>query len=159
MLRQEIEDFLFAEAALLDEWRLDEWLALLTDDVTYIVPATDARDADPRTTLSIISDDAKRVRARAEQLLGKHAWAENPPSRTRRLITNVRITGMDGDLILVAANFAIYRHRRHEQAPRQFIGRYRHKLKQTDAGLKIYERRAILDAEELGAMGAVSFLL
>jgi len=46
VLRQEVEDFLFAEAALLDEWRLDEWLALLTDDVTYIVPATDARDAE-----------------------------------------------------------------------------------------------------------------
>jgi len=72
VLRQEVEDFLFAEAALLDEWRLDEWLGLLTDDVTYIVPATDARDADPATTLSIISDDAKRLRARAEQLLGMH---------------------------------------------------------------------------------------
>ena len=65
----------------------------------------------------------------------------------------------DGDLILVSANFAIFRHRRNEPAPRQFIGRYRHKLKRTDAGLKIFERRAILDAEELGAMGAVSFLL
>jgi p-cumate 2,3-dioxygenase subunit beta len=71
----------------------------------------------------------------------------------------VRITGMDGDLILVAANFAIFRHRRYEPAPRQFIGRYRYKLKRTDTGLKIQERRAILDAEELGSMGAVSFLL
>jgi 3-phenylpropionate/cinnamic acid dioxygenase small subunit len=75
------------------------------------------------------------------------------------MISNVRVTGTEGDLILVAANFAIYRHRRNEQAPRQFIGRYRYKLKPTDAGLKIHERRAILDAEELGAMGAVSFLL
>jgi 3-phenylpropionate/cinnamic acid dioxygenase small subunit len=66
---------------------------------------------------------------------------------------------MEGDLILVAANFAIFRHRRYEAAPRQFIGRYRYKLKRTDTGLKIQERRAILDAEELGAMGAVSFLL
>ncbi len=59
----------------------------------------------------------------------------------------------------MSVNFAIFRHRRNEQAPRQFIGRYRHKLKRTDSGLKIHERRAILDAEELGAMGAVSFLL
>jgi p-cumate 2,3-dioxygenase beta subunit len=56
------------------------------------------------------------------------------------------------------ANFAIYRHRRNEPA-REFVGRYRYKLKRTDAGLRIAERRASLDAEELGRMGAVSFLL
>jgi 3-phenylpropionate/cinnamic acid dioxygenase small subunit len=66
---------------------------------------------------------------------------------------------MEGDLIMVAANFAIFRYRRYEPVPRQFVGRYRNKLKRTDSGLKIQERRAILDAEELGAMGAVSFLL
>ena len=65
----------------------------------------------------------------------------------------------EGDLILVAANFAIYRYRRSEPVPRLFVGCYRYKLKRTDAGLKIQERRSILDAEELGAMGAVSFLL
>jgi len=70
----------------------------------------------------------------------------------------VRITGTEDDVISVAANFAIFRHRRGEP-PREFVGRYRYKLKRTDAGLKIAERRAILDAEELGAMGAVSFLL
>ncbi len=71
----------------------------------------------------------------------------------------MRIAGVEDDLILVAANFAIFRYRRHETTPRQFVGRYRYKLRRTDAGLKIHERRAILDAEELGAMGAVSFLL
>ena len=100
-----------------------------------------------------------RLRERVIRLKDPNCHAEYPPSHTRRLITNVRITGMEGDLILVAANFAIFRHRRNEPAPRQFIGRYRYKLKRTDAGLKIHERRAILDAEELGAMGAVSFLL
>ena len=64
----------------------------------------------------------------------------------------------------------LQQHRRHhaddeaaasspQNTARQFIGRYRYKLKRTDTGLKIQERRAILDAEELGAMGAVSFLL
>ena len=98
-------------------------------------------------------------RERIIRLKDPNCHAEYPPSRTRRMITNVRITGMEGDLILAAANFAIFRHRRNEPVPRQFIGRYRYKLKRTDAGLKIQERRAILDAEELGAMGAVSFLL
>ena len=106
-----------------------------------------------------MADDIVRLRERVIRLKDPNCHAEYPPSHTRRLITNVRITGMEGDLILVAANFAIFRHRRYEPAPRQFIGRYRYKLKRTDAGLKIQERRAILDAEELGAMGAVSFLL
>ena len=157
MLRQEVEDFLFAEAALLDEWRLDEWLALLTDDVTYIVPATDARDADPSTTISIISDDAKRLRARAEQLLGKHAWAENPPSRTRRLITNVRIRRADATSIEVTANFAVHRFR--GDVAEAFVGRYEYTLVRRADGLKIQIRKAILDLEALRPHGKLSIIL
>jgi p-cumate 2,3-dioxygenase beta subunit len=161
VLRHEVEDFLFAEAALLDEWRLDEWLALLTDDVTYIVPATDARDADPRTTLSIIADDAKRLRARAEQLLGKHAWAENPPSRTRRLITNVRIrravTTTTGTTVEVTANFAVYRFR--GDVAETFVGRYEYTLVRRADGLKIQIRKAILDLEALRPHGKLSIIL
>jgi p-cumate 2,3-dioxygenase beta subunit len=157
VLRQEIEDFLFAEAALLDDWRLDEWLTLLTDDVTYIVPTTDARDADPSTTLSIISDDAKRLRARAEQLLGKHAWAENPPSRTRRLITNVRIRRADATTIEATANFAVYRFR--GDVAETFVGRYEYTLVRRPDGLKIQIRKAILDLEALRPHGKLSIIL
>lgn len=157
MLRHEIEDFLFAEAALLDEWRLDEWLALLTDDVTYIVPATDARDADPRTTLSIIADDAHRLRARAEQLLGKHAWAENPPSRTRRLITNVRVRRADDAAIEATANFAVYRFR--GDVAETYVGRYEYTLVRHADGLKIRIRKAILDLEALRPHGKLSIIL
>ena len=145
--------------ALIKSVRLDEWLGLLTDSAEYYVPPNDKPDGDHRYTLFTIADDIVRLRERIIRLKDPNCHAEYPPSRTRRLITNVRITGMEDELILVAANFAIFRHRRNEQAPRQFIGRYRHKLKQTSTGLKIQERRAILDAEELGAMGAVSFLL
>ncbi|MEE8303440.1 MAG: aromatic-ring-hydroxylating dioxygenase subunit beta, partial [Candidatus Tectomicrobia bacterium] len=52
--RAQIEDFLYHEAALLDEWRLDEWMALLTDDIVYEVPSTDIPDGDPETTLFLI---------------------------------------------------------------------------------------------------------
>ena len=115
-------------------------------------------DGDHRYTLFIIADDIVRLRERVIRLKDPNCHAEYPPSHTRRLITNVRITGVEGDLVLVGANFAIFRHRRHEPV-RQFVGHYRYKLKRTDTGLKIAERRAILDAEELGPMGAVSFLL
>src|SRR3984893_10341114 len=109
--RQEVEDFLYREAALLDEWRLEEWLELLTEDAIYQIPPTDVPEGDARNTLFIIADDALRIRSRVKQLLGKSAWAENPHSRTRRMITNVRVLGADGDSVIAAANFAVYRMR------------------------------------------------
>jgi len=156
--RAEVEDLLYHEAELLDSWRLDDWMTLLTDDCSYYVPPNDKPDADHRFTLFTIADDIVRLRERVIRLKDPNCHAEYPPSHTRRLITNVRITGSDGDTISVSANFAIFRHRRNEP-PRQFVGRYRHRLRQTPDGLKIAERRAILDAEELGPMGSVSFLL
>lgn len=92
-----------------DEWRFQEWLALLTEDATYEVPSTDTPDGDSRTALFIIADNIERIRSRVHQLLGKSAWAENPPSRTRRLIGDVRSRELEGDPICVTANFAVYR--------------------------------------------------
>ena len=112
--RAEVEDFLYHEADLLDSWRLDEWLGLLTDSAEYYVPPNDKPDGDHRFTLFTVADDIVRLRERVIRLKDPNCHAEYPPSHTRRLITNVRITGMEGDLILVAANFAIFRHRRNE---------------------------------------------
>jgi len=156
--RAEVEDFLYHEADLLDRWKLDDWLKLLTDDASYYVPPNDKPDADHRYTLFTVADDIVRLRERIIRLKDPNCHAEYPPSRTRRMISNVRLDGSEDELILVSANFAIFRHRRNEPA-RQFVGRYKYKLKRTDEGLKIAERRAILDAEELGSMGSVSFLL
>jgi p-cumate 2,3-dioxygenase subunit beta len=155
--RQMIEDFLYEEAALLDEWRLDEWLTLLTEDATYEVPSTDTPDGDQRTTLSLIADDKTRIRSRVAQLLGKSAWAENPPSRTRRMIGNVRVLQADGEVIHVTANFVVYR-LRFEQMD-TYVGRYEYTLLQRDGRLKIRARKAILDLEALRPHGKVSFIL
>jgi p-cumate 2,3-dioxygenase beta subunit len=156
--RGEVEDLLFHEADLLDAWRLDDWLQLLTEDVTYYVPPTDKPDADHRDTLFIIADDAVRLRERVIRLKDPDCHAEFPPSRTRRVISNVRIAQIDGDVVSIAANFIVYRNRRSEPA-RVFVGQYRHKLKRQAGRLKIAERRAIIDAEELGVLGSVSFIL
>jgi p-cumate 2,3-dioxygenase subunit beta len=155
--RQEIEDFLYREAALLDEWRLEEWLELLTDDAIYQVPSTDAPEGDARVTLYIIADDERRIRSRVKQLLGKSAWAENPHSRTRRIISNVRIPGAEGDSILVTANFAVYRMR--YETVDTYVGRYDYKINRVGEELKIRERRAILDNEALRPQGKISFIL
>jgi len=155
--RQTIEDFLYEEAALLDEWRLDAWLDLLTEDATYEVPATDTPDGDPKTTLSLIADDITRIRSRVHQLLGKSAWAETPHSRTRRLISNVRIREVAGENIYVTANFVVYR-MRFEQID-TYVGRYEYTLVQRGGTLKIRERKAVLDLEALRPQGKVSIIL
>jgi p-cumate 2,3-dioxygenase beta subunit len=155
--RAQIEDFLYAEAALLDEWRLQEWLELLTEDVTYSVPATDVPEGDAKSTLFLIADDALRVHSRVRQLLGKSAWAENPRSRTRRLISNVRIRETDGETIRVTANFVVYRMRMDQVDT--YVGRYEYTFVHRDGQLKIRERKAILDLEALRPHGKVSFIL
>ena len=154
--RQEVEDFLYEEAALLDAWKLDEWLALLTEDAYYRVPSNDRPESDPRGTLFTIADDIARVRSRVTRLKDRNAHAEFPPSRTRRIVTNVRITGQDP--LRVEANFVVYRYRSNDDA-KQYVGHYRYVLRKEGGRLKIAGREAILDAMELASLGAVSFIL
>ena len=156
--RAEVEDFLYHEAALLDGWQLDAWLALLTDDAIYRVPSNDAPGSTPTEALFMIADDARRIRERVTRLKDRNAHAEFPHSRTRRMISNVRITARSEHEATVEANFIVYRHRRDEDV-RSYIGLYRYVLRASDGGLKIAQRHAILDAMELGSMGLVSFIL
>jgi p-cumate 2,3-dioxygenase beta subunit len=157
--RQQVEDFLYAEAALLDTWKLDEWLALLTDDAVYRVPSNDSPASDPKDTLFTIADDIHRIRARVTRLKDKNAHAEFPPSRTRRMISNVRIFGQDATAIRVEANFIVHRFRRNESV-RQYVGQYRYTLRIESSGaFRIASRTAIIDAMELGSLASVSFIL
>ena len=156
--RAEVEDFLYREAALLDEWKLNEWEALLTDDAGYFVPPNDQPDGDYRSTLFLVADDRERIRQRVIRVLDPNCHAEFPKSRTRRIISNVRILNIDGDLINVSANFVCYRYRRYERI-REYVGAYRYVLRRSGNSFKIKERRVIIDAHELGALGSVSFIL
>jgi p-cumate 2,3-dioxygenase beta subunit len=156
--RAEVEQFLYDEAALLDAWQLDAWLALLTPDATYRVPANDIAGGDPTHDLFLVADDIDRLRGRVKRLQDPHAHAEFPHSRTRRLVTNVRIVGQHGDDVDVEANFVVHRFRRGEDV-RVFVGRYRYTLRRVEGALRIARREAVLDAHELGSLGAVSFIL
>jgi len=158
LTRVEAEDFLYFEAALLDEWRLKEWLELLTPDATYLIPPNDKPDGDPRNTLFIIADDAERIRQRVIRVLDPNCHAEAPKSRLRRSISNVRVLGQEGDLATVAANFICHRYRRHERI-REYVGGLTYQLRITGDGLKIRQRRIVIDAHELGSLGSVSFIL
>ena len=156
--RAEVEDFLYHEAALLDEWRLDEWQALLTNDAGYYVPPNDKLDGDHRSTLFIIADDRERIRQRIIRINDPNCHAEYPKSRTRRMISNVRIVSVEGDLVTATANFVCYRFRRNERI-REYVGGYRHILQVAGDSFRIKERRVFIDAHELGSLGSVSFVL
>jgi p-cumate 2,3-dioxygenase subunit beta len=153
----EIEQFLYAEAALLDEWRLEEWLALMAPDVRYLVPPLDARDADDRDTLFLVADDRRTLASRVRQLLSGTTWAENPRSRTRRLVTNVRLLDADEREVRITANFAVWRFQ-HEQTD-VYVGHYVDVLVRGTPGLLFRERRAVLDLETLRPHGKLSFIL
>ena len=156
--REDVEALFYEEAALLDAWRLDDWLGLLTPDARYLVPPNDVPDGDPRDTLFTIADDIRRIRGRVKRLNSAEAHAESPRSRTRRMVSNVRIVERAGDELVAEANFIVYRFRRDERIG-EYVGRYRYRLRATEEGLRIAERRAVLDCEELGALGSVSFIL
>jgi p-cumate 2,3-dioxygenase subunit beta len=156
--RAEVEDFLYREAALLDEWRLDEWQELLTEDACYYVPSNDQPDSDHHRALFLVADDRERIRQRVIRILDPNCHAEFPKSRTRRMIANVRILAVEGDLVSAAANFVCYRFRRYERI-REYVGSYRHLLRRHGDTFRIKERRVLIDAHELGALGSVSFIL
>jgi p-cumate 2,3-dioxygenase beta subunit len=156
--RAQVEDFLYHEAALLDEWRLDAWQELLTDDACYYVPSNDQPESDHRRALFLIADDRERIRQRIIRVQDPNCHAEYPKSRTRRMIGNVRILGVEGDLISVAANFVCYRFRRYERV-REYVGAYHYLLRRAGDSFRIKERRVLIDAHELGSLGSVSFIL
>lgn len=156
--RAQVEEFLYDEAALLDAWRLDEWQALLTSDARYEVPSNDRPDADHRDTLFTIADDIHRLKQRVIRLKDRNAHAEYPLSRTRRMISNVRITHAEGDELRIEANFVVYRFRRNERI-REYVGQYRHTLRVVGGALKMARRVAVIDPVELGSLGSVSFIL
>ena len=156
--RAEVEDFFFHEAALLDEWRLKEWEALLADDATYFIPPNDDLEGGHRGTLYIISDDRERIRQRIIRVLDPNCHAEAPKSRTQRIIGNVRILSQDGDEIVVAANYICYRYRRYERVG-QYVGSYTYKLVRNGDSFLIREKKIIIQANELGQLGSVSIIL
>lgn len=156
--RSEVEDFLYLEAELLDNWRLAEWEALLTEDACYYIPPTDDLDGNHRDTLFIIADDRERIRQRVIRVMDPKCHAEFPHSRLSRIVGNVRIKSVEGDLVTVTANLIAHRYRRHERMGK-FVGSLRYKLVRHASSFLIKERRVHLISHELGSLGSVSFIL
>jgi p-cumate 2,3-dioxygenase beta subunit len=156
--RAQVEDFLFHEAFLIDNWKLNEWQELLTDDANYYVPPNDDLEGSHRNTLFIIADDRERIRQRIIRVLDPNCHAESPRSRISRIVGNVRITEQNGDVLTVWSNFVCHRYRRNERIG-EYVGTARHLLKLDGDSFKIKERRVFLKSQELGSLGSVSFIL
>jgi p-cumate 2,3-dioxygenase subunit beta len=156
--RAEVEDFLYREAELLDNWRLKEWEELLDEDACYYVPPNDDPDGDHRNTLFTIADDRERIRQRVIRVLDPNCHAEHPKSRLSRIIGNVRILNVEGDFVTVSANFVAHRYRRYERMG-EYVGHCRYILKRHGGSFLIKERRLVLKSHELGSLGSVSFIL
>ena len=91
------------------------------------MPPNDQLECDHRSTLFLVADDRERIRQRVIRINDPNCHAEYPKSRTRRMISNVRIVGVEGDLVTVTANFVCYRFRRYERM-REYVGGYRYIL-------------------------------
>jgi 3-phenylpropionate/cinnamic acid dioxygenase small subunit len=157
-LQQAIEQFLYYEAQLLDDRRLDEWYALLADDIHYFMPTRYnrlKREADREFSgpheAALFDEDKLSLGQRIRRLRTGMAWAEDPPSRTRHLVSNVMIrpTSNPGEYE-VDCYYLLYRSRL-EREVEVFVG-MRHDLLRrtaTPAGWQIARRTIILDQATL----------
>lgn len=152
-LQHDVEQFLYHEAALLDEWKFRPWLELLADDITYVMKTNtlaqtrDRRKGIAPPTTFIYNEDKFQLERRVARLETGNAWAEEPVSRTRHIVSNVRILSWeDPDDILVGCNYLLHRAAK-PQDHYDFVGTRRDRLRRVPggAGWEIYDRQIELD--------------
>ncbi|WP_347291669.1 3-phenylpropionate/cinnamic acid dioxygenase subunit beta [Kluyvera georgiana] len=115
-LHHRISQFLYEEARLLDDWQFRDWLAQLDDDIRYTMRTTvnaqtrDRRKGVQPPTTWIFNDNKDQLERRIARLETGMAWAEEPPSRTRHMISNLQVSETDQpDVFAVRLNYLLYR--------------------------------------------------
>lgn len=162
-LERECTAFLFREAELLDAWKLDDWIALLTPDVDYRIPVRTTRMKKDGEGFSrqayVLEEDLSSIRMRAKRLESDFAWSENPRSRIRHMVSNVRVSAGDApDCVNVKSNVAVFCHRGDEPTPVILTGERQDVLQNTGDGWRLKNRLVLLDTTVLG-MDAFSIFL
>lgn len=149
-LQQEIEQFLFREARLLDDSQFDEWLTLFTEDCRYWMPVREStmeltdslRGTDE---LPIFDDDKTFLTARVSRLTKTPmAHAEQPRSRTRHCISNMSILDRSAASVTVVSNFLVYQSRL-ERTESLFAGHRIDQLRKDGSSWRIAQRKIVLD--------------
>jgi benzoate/toluate 1,2-dioxygenase beta subunit len=141
-LRDKCRRILEREARLLEELRLEDWLALYARECLYWVPTT-PDGGDPRHEVAIAFDDRRRLEDRIYRLRLAHAWSQRPPSRTVRLVSNVEVFATDAeDLLMVRSTFMISEFWAEEV--RRWAGWCGHRLRQEEDGWEILVKQVNL---------------
>lgn len=144
-MRQRIGDLILEEARLLDEWRLDEWLALYASDARYWLPIDES--ADPNVVTSLVYETRQILELRVEQLMRQDRHSQTPRSELMRTISNVEI---DEDAL--SANYCLLAvevrsgdwRQRGLGEKRLFAGRSRLRLRLDDGALRIIAKEIVL---------------
>jgi 3-phenylpropionate/cinnamic acid dioxygenase small subunit len=153
--------FLVEEAALLDAQAYDEWLALLCDDIRYVMPVrvTTARGAgfDTSAGMGHFDEDLYSLRKRVDRFATEHAWTEDPPSRTRHFVTNVRTFAPGGDL-RVESYVLLFRSRGDIREADLLSAGRTDLLRQVDGRLRLARRDIRVDESVLRTQNLAVFL-
>lgn len=164
-LYNRIVEFMYEEAALLDQIRLQEWGARLAPDLIYTAPLRQTRPMDQQNsslvrTVQHFHDDWRSVMGRIMRLTGtKSAWAEDPPSRTRRLVTNVMVANTAKPDEFSVTSYLLVTRSRFNSAEFDLISAERHDLLRQDGeSFKLARREIIVDQAVIGTPNFAIFL-
>jgi 3-phenylpropionate/cinnamic acid dioxygenase small subunit len=157
VLKDEVEQFLYHEAALLDERRYEEWVQLMADDIHYFMPIRsnvkfgewDRENSDADSEISWFDEGKDMLEGRVRQLQTGVHWAEEPVSRIRHIISNIRVVRVEDPEIWVSDNFVVWHNRLLDEV-NLFVGRRDHVLRRDpDVGFKVAKRTILLDQSTL----------
>jgi biphenyl 2,3-dioxygenase beta subunit len=150
-LQYEAEQFLYDEAALLDARKYREWLALVTDDIHYWMPirrTVTLKDMDREFTkpgaMAYFDDDRSMLEMRVKKLEAGSAWSEDPPSRSRHFVSNIRILDVAGEEVTLDVCFHLMRTRLNSEVS-DWFGHRTDVLRRTPEGFRLAKRHMFLD--------------
>jgi 3-phenylpropionate/cinnamic acid dioxygenase small subunit len=159
-LWMEVHAWLDHEAELLDDGRFEEWLELTTEDIEYEMPVRLTRERgalDSHRGNQYFLDDRATLRLRVERLSTEFAWAEDPPSRTRRFVTNVRVQP-DPQGVRARSYLLIFRNRGDDAGQEWLSAERRDLLRRTPEGLRLSRREIRIDQSIVGSRNLAIFL-
>lgn len=155
-----IQKLLNEEAKYLDDWRLQDWLSLYTEDASYYVPPTDiaAAEADPTKHLYYIADNRGRMDERVTRLEKKTCHAEFPRSKVQHVVSNIVVNdSLENGRLSVSASFVIYRSK--NGSTDMFMGSYLYELANIEGQLRICKKVCSLALDGLRPQAKISIIL
>jgi phthalate 3,4-dioxygenase beta subunit len=154
--------FLVEEAALLDAADYASWLNLLCEDIRYVMPVrvTTARGAgfDSLADMGHFDENLYALRKRVQRLATDHAWTEDPPSRTRHFVTNVRTFRHRTSELRVESSLLLFRSRGDTREPDLVSAGRTDLLRETGDGLRLARREILVDESVLRTQNLAVFL-